>query len=217
MSGLAESGDGPGPRDAPTDAAAPNTVPSDNELRLAQRVIELEQERDTLAVCTCHRSHAYLKAQLRDQLLMHPTHEPGLPIAGASNKAPVCGELLPVLAVLRNHIHGLTRDNTALRYTFFGQYSTRADSPGSSMATTPLPAGSPAPAGDSTPGDSSLGVDLLAIVERVKILIQENEELGEMVAEAGRVSGNEWLKALDGGCKCRAVANSKIQRQSLLP
>jgi hypothetical protein len=40
-------------------------------------------------------------------------------------------------------------------------------------------------------------VDLSAVVERVRTLILENDELGDMVAEAGRVDGEEWLRTLD--------------------
>lgn len=49
-------------------------------------------------------------------------------------------------------------------------------------------------------------MDLSVVVGRVKELIRENEELGEMVLEAGRGSSGEWQKALDGalppGLKC---------------
>lgn len=43
------------------------------------------------------------------------------------------------------------------------------------------------------------GVDLGAVVERVRTLILENDELGDIVAEAGRVDGEEWLRTLEGG------------------
>jgi len=42
------------------------------------------------------------------------------------------------------------------------------------------------------------GVDLKAVVERVRALVKENEELGDMVLEAGRVDTAEWERALEG-------------------
>lgn len=134
---------------------------------------------------------------------------------------------MPVFAVLRQHIHELTRENAALRYTLLGT-SARPDiatssrvtldavvSPASSMATTPLPTESPpigievTPPTDSAaqlpnpppvprPGPIEPDVDLAAVVARVKTLMLENDELGDMVAEAGRADGEEWAKTLDG-------------------
>jgi hypothetical protein len=44
------------------------------------------------------------------------------------------------------------------------------------------------------------GIDLDKVVQRVKAIMLENEELGAMVVEAGKHEGREaeWQKALDG-------------------
>jgi hypothetical protein len=145
-----------------------------------------------------------------------------------------------VLAILRQHIFELTRENAALRYTFLGSarpdlassYKVTLDTvfttPGSSVPNTPMPIESPpigievtAPA-DPAPPPAGLGltpiipqvplgghgstvslaqdVDLHAVVERVKTLMLENEELGDMVAQAGQADGDEWVKTLEGTC-----------------
>lgn len=82
-----------------------------------------------------------------------------------------------------------------MRYTLLGtRHDTAAlsrmpldSTPGSSMSTTPVIL-------DTALGVSEDGVDLAAVVERVKTLMIENDELGDMVAEAGRVDGAEWMK-----------------------
>lgn len=40
-------------------------------------------------------------------------------------------------------------------------------------------------------------VDLEAVLTRVKTLMQENDELGDLVAETGQASSEEWLKAIE--------------------
>lgn len=40
-------------------------------------------------------------------------------------------------------------------------------------------------------------VDLEAVLTRVKTLMLENDELGDLVAETGQASSDEWLKALE--------------------
>lgn len=42
------------------------------------------------------------------------------------------------------------------------------------------------------------GVKLEQIVTRVKALVQENEELGELVMSLGKASPDVWQQALDG-------------------
>lgn len=56
---------------------------------------------------------------------------------------------------------------------------------------------------DQMAGGSGLagqGVDLDKVLKRVKAVMLENEELGEMLLEAGRNEGGseEWEKALEG-------------------
>jgi hypothetical protein len=94
--------------------------------------------------------------------------------------------LLPILDVMRHHISELTRDNQAMRYTF------GLDSATSSNVTLDghLPVGPRI--------SDKQGVDLKAVVERVRALVKENEELGDMVLEAGRVDTAEWERALEG-------------------
>jgi predicted nucleotidyltransferase len=43
----------------------------------------------------------------------------------------------------------------------------------------------------------SKDVDLYAVVERVRTLMLENEELGDMVAEAGAADGDQWVQTLE--------------------
>jgi len=87
-------------------------------------------------------------------------------------------DIISVLSLLRSHIAALTRDNEALRHTFLG---TRT---GSSSKLTQ---------------ETSRITDLEDVVSRVKELIQENEELGEMVLEAGKEGVEEYQRALEGG------------------
>lgn len=160
---------------------------------------------------------------MRDLHAQYPTHSTTIPAESGSQDAAapiyIPPNLVPVLALLRDHIQELTRDNAALRYTFLGSATRPAGnlSPGSSIATTPLSVDSPPLAeGASMPlalpvpgaggslapppagGADTPGVDLSAVVERVRTLILENDELGDMVAEAGRVDGEEWLRTLEG-------------------
>jgi aspartate oxidase len=81
----------------------------------------------------------------------------------------------------------LTRDNDALRYIFLG----------------PSNAGSKA--------QLEAGVDLEQVLERVKELIRENEELGEMILESGREGHDEWQRALEGGHRSRIVLTARVQ------
>ena len=89
----------------------------------------------------------------------------------------VLPDIIPVLDLLRNHIAILTRDNEALRYTFVE--SSKASS-------------------SKTDQDPAQGVDLEEVVSRVKALVRENEELEQIVLEAGRESTDEYRAALDG-------------------
>ena len=57
--------------------------------------------------------------------------------------------------------------------------------------------------GEFIPGGVQ-GVDLGAVLARVKELIRENEELGDMVLEAGRESKDEWQNALEGELSSRS-------------
>lgn len=178
------------------------------------------------------------------------TDEDGASFSSAAGAPiPVPPELLPVLAVLRQHIGELTRENAALRYTFLGARADLASSsrvtldamltPGSSAANTPIPTDSPhsppigievTPPADPAPPPVGLGltpiipqvpiptmsvgtvvpavvvppaaagskdVDLYAVVERVRTLMLENEELGDMVAEAGAADGDQWVQTLE--------------------
>lgn len=82
-------------------------------------------------------------------------------------------------------------------------------SPVSSMTTTPVQVEAALDVSDES-------VDLAAVVERVKTLMAENDELGDMVAEAGSVDGAEWLKAWDGEFgTCGLTLDSKAVIASL--
>jgi hypothetical protein len=43
-------------------------------------------------------------------------------------------------------------------------------------------------------------LDLKAVVKRVKDVMRENEELGEMILQAGKGRSEEWQGAIDGEC-----------------
>jgi hypothetical protein len=109
-----------------------------------------------------------------------------VPPAPPEEKIEVANALLPILNVMRHHISELTRDNQAMRYTF------GLDSASSSNVT--LDGHVPVEPRIS----DKQGVDLKAVVERVRTLVKENEELGDKVLEAGRVDTAEWERALEG-------------------
>lgn len=119
--------------------------------------------------------------------------------------------LVPVLALLRQHIRELTRENSALRYTFLGSHTpARQEVISLSVGATPPTTGDVSPATPLEPmsaGRTPLmdhkavstapDVDLEAVLTRVKTLMLENDELGDLVAETGQASSDEWLKALE--------------------
>ncbi|WVO21660.1 uncharacterized protein IAS62_002970 [Cryptococcus decagattii] len=196
--------------------------PSENEIRLCRRVLELEKERNSLA------------AELSALKARFPTHSnPTVPVADFSSSSStsqpdlpieIPAPLLPLLGVLRTHIAELTRDNNALRYTFMGQALSRQGSvtqtatpvfpPTLSLppqennvdvemaATTgdsgPSTVGHAPPSGSNAGGLGAGGLNLERVVERVKQLVRENEELGEMLLQLGqRGDEEEWKKSLD--------------------
>lgn len=93
-----------------------------------------------------------------------------------------------MLGVLRHHISELTRDNQALRYTL-GLGSSSSSKPGLDNDDSSEGKGKARSTG-------STGVDLEAVLQRVKMLIKENDEMGDMVIEAGQASTEEWERAL---------------------
>lgn len=100
-------------------------------------------------------------------------------------------QLVATLDLLTEHIAELTRDNEALRNTFLPHYRDAA-------AAGSAEPGHPRAADEAVKSSTSNGVDLEAVLQYVKELIRENEELGEMLAEAGRTDKSEWQIALDG-------------------
>ncbi|CAD6565405.1 MAG: hypothetical protein TREMPRED_001161 [Tremellales sp. Tagirdzhanova-0007] len=155
--------------------------PTENELRLGRKVLALEKERDSL------------DSELQILKSRFPAYSTTIPVPSQStSSAPlftIPHELLPTLSILRQHISELTRDNEALRFTFMGGGSVASSSNvtlDTSSTTT----------GEFIPGGVQ-GVDLGAVLARVKELIRENEELGDMVLEAGRESKDEWQNALE--------------------
>jgi hypothetical protein len=109
-----------------------------------------------------------------------------VPTSPPQERIEIPHALLPILDVMRHHISELMRDNQAMRYTF------GLDSATSSNVTLDghLPV-------EPRISDKQ-GVDLKAVVERVRTLVKENEELGDKVLEAGRVDTAEWERALEG-------------------
>ncbi|EJT52547.1 hypothetical protein A1Q1_03679 [Trichosporon asahii var. asahii CBS 2479] len=168
-------------------------LPTETEVLLAERVAELERERDALTA--------------RVKELERPNSSAG------DENAPISipPALVPVLALLRQHIRELTRENSALRYTFLGSHTpARQEVISLSVGATPPTTGDVSPATPLEPmsaGRTPLmdhkavstapDVDLEAVLTRVKTLMLENEELGDLVAETGQASSDEWLKALE--------------------
>nr|XP_019009306.1 uncharacterized protein I206_05954 [Kwoniella pini CBS 10737]OCF48087.1 hypothetical protein I206_05954 [Kwoniella pini CBS 10737] len=216
-------------------------IPSENELRLGKRVLELEKERDELMT-----EINSLKAQRLPQHSTIPV--PSKTDTVSDGPIEIHTSLIPVLAILRQHIAELTKDNQALRYTFLGSEkpnrgsikttqnpiiasplpvpSTNTNVPISAtsskttldvdMVPSPTPAFSPniAVPGPSNSAVSVSGsipptaievdrrniqVDLEKVLDRVKTLIQENDELGEMILESGRKDDlqDQWEKTME--------------------
>lgn len=63
----------------------------------------------------------------------------------------------------------------------------------------PSTVGHAPPSGSNAGGLGAGGLNLERVVERVKQLVRENEELGEMLLQLGqRGDEEEWKKSLDG-------------------
>jgi hypothetical protein len=148
------------------------------------------------------------------------------PITDSSTLPPVTipHQLLPTLEILRRHIAELSRDNASLRYTLLGQPYTRGSglSPRADVRAGSSRANASASTetgllslnqvsissrnlggtvGETQRGREVVqGVDLEKVVARVKAIMLENEELGEMVLEAGKYEGmdEELQLALEG-------------------
>lgn len=196
-------------------------VPSINELRLGRRVLELEKERDNLAVRPYLPSFSQgarrwltdpqaelkaLRTKSQDSTTIPAPRSNAAQVdvdAGAEIQIP--RELVPIFSVLRQHISELSKDNQALRYTF------GLDSPPPPPSSSPshltdaninAPIASSSKTTEGGPVTSKRvdipGLDLEAVVGRVKELVRENEELGNMVIELGRASTEEWELALEG-------------------
>lgn len=113
-------------------------------------------------------------------------------------KSHIPHDILPVLGVLRKHISELRRDNHALRYTF--GLSTAHDPPLPTASSSKVTLDRPEAEAADYKGKKTetVGVDLEAVMRRVKELVRENEELGDMVVEVGKASAEEWQAALEG-------------------
>ncbi|WVF68268.1 hypothetical protein IAT40_003033 [Kwoniella sp. CBS 6097] len=213
-------------------------VPSENELRLAAKVAELEKDRDDA------------KAELQQLRARYPSHHPTILVdssppsssAKTTSSAPteaieIPHSLIPVLAVLRNHIQELTRDNQALRSTFLGPNPPSRGSIKTAQTpfvSSPLPVPAPVavpdtiapgasadvvmdvlpstatshlmpppatttgsvPGGGETAATIAQSIDLEKVLDRVKELIRENEELGELVVKVGQRDDSAWERAL---------------------
>ncbi|KAI9638844.1 uncharacterized protein MKK02DRAFT_41869 [Dioszegia hungarica] len=188
--------------------------PSANELRLGRRVLELEKERDALAAELSSLRSAQSQSTSEPLLLPSPAQTPG-PIPPIT----IPHALLPVLGVLRRHVEELARENAALRYTFLGPPGASATaaaaraSPASVMragvgsGSSTVPSAGLGSVDQASIDDGAMrgaeareqGVDLDKVVQRVKAIMLENEELGAMVVEGGKLEGQEaeWQKALD--------------------
>jgi hypothetical protein len=105
--------------------------------------------------------------------------------------------LLPILNVMRHHIAELARDNHALRYTLGLTPSSVVGSEGDIATSSKVTLDGPSAEASSAPPARPV-VDLEAVVRRVRALVKENEELGEMVMEAGKGSEEEYERAMEG-------------------
>jgi len=108
-----------------------------------------------------------------------------VPPGQQEEKIEIPHALLPILDVMRHHISELTRDNQSMRYTFGLDSTTSGVASDVHLPTEPRIA-------------EKQGLDLKAVLNRVRALVKENEELGDMVLEAGRVDTAEWERALEG-------------------
>jgi hypothetical protein len=122
-----------------------------------------------------------------DPSASHPQEEHGLSIPP---------ELLPTLSILRSHITTLTRDNEALRCTFLGR----------PCIADPL----------DTLGEAGKpkvdGVNLEDVLIRVRELVRENEELGDMVLHAGHADVDALEQALNGESACSSKEHCSCHR-----
>ncbi|KAK4686609.1 hypothetical protein P7C73_g3509, partial [Tremellales sp. Uapishka_1] len=197
-------------------------VPTLREARLVQRVSELERERDAMV-----EELRSLRLHVPDHSTAIPVPPPG---ESSGMPITIPNELLPVLSLLRRHIADLTRDNEALRYTFLGLPTrgslSQAMPPPNIPVPSPIPTASsdalklespninspsitlsppeaavPSSAHQSEGGGVARRTDLVKVLDRVRELIRENEELGNMVLQAGRGGHEEYEKALEDSQK----------------
>jgi hypothetical protein len=98
---------------------------------------------------------------------------------------------------MRHHIAELARDNHALRYTLGLAPSSVVVSEGNIAASSKITLDGPSAEASSAPPVRPV-VDLETVVRRVRALVKENEELGDMVMEAGKGSEEEYERAMEG-------------------
>jgi len=173
-------------------------------------------------------------SELRNRLL---PHAPNIPVPDRppdrQQLITIPQELLPTLALLRSHIAELTRDNGALRYAFLGAKSgsdlvQQGASSSRMTLDTPMTGlsmeikGSPEPPSITISDnlqeatESQQGVDLGAVLLRVRELLRENEELGEMVLEAGKGGAEEWQQALEGKSRYHLPADYTTESRTVI-
>jgi hypothetical protein len=174
--------------------------PSANELRLGKKVVDLEKERDAMAV-SCSRYHIGSLADCKAEIqALKAKYAPStsttipvpVPLASTSTstsdeKIEIPHALLPVLDVMRHHISELTRDNQAMRFTFGLESSSIATS-------SKITLDSPHPVVHN-------GLDLNAVVKRVRELVRRMRSWGIWCWKLGRLilkSGNLLWKVNSG-------------------
>lgn len=110
-------------------------------------------------------------------------------------------QLTATLSILRDHVAELTRDNDALRNTFLPRHRAAVKKgivPSSGVLQGEVVMDDITSEAKRSAVNQTEEVDLEAVVQYVKDLIRENEELGAMVMEAGKTDQAEWQAALDG-------------------
>ncbi|ODN74498.1 hypothetical protein, variant [Cryptococcus amylolentus CBS 6039] len=213
-------------RDIPEPSVVTQAAPSSNEIRLGRRVLELEKERDSLAT-ELQALKSRLPTHANPTVpIQHPSAssapETDQPVDIPPHLLPLLNTLRTHIAELTRDIQALRQTFLGQAVPRRGPISQVATPITAQTATMPNALVPPVAAGivqedeemDALPEvgtseklsphpalapsrESAAGLDLERVLETVKMLVQENEELGEMVLEAGRGSGSDWQTSLD--------------------
>ncbi|WVQ75563.1 hypothetical protein IAR50_005190 [Cryptococcus sp. DSM 104548] len=208
----------------PESSAMAQAAPSSNEIRLGRRVLELEKERNSLAaelqaLKSRIPTHANPTVPISQA---SPPPQTDQPVDIPTPLLPLLNALRTHVAELTRDNQALRQTflgQAIPRRGPINQAATPVTAQTATLPTAPTPSGlagaegedeemvsmpeagpsatmSPHPALVSG-GEGAAGLDLERVLDTVKSLVQENEELGEMVIETGRGNGAEWQAALE--------------------